>query len=102
MNILILGSGGREHAFAHQIAKSPNCYKLFVAPGNAGTAQIAVNVPMAVTDFEQIKQVVLNNKISLVVVGPEDPLVNGIVDFFAHEEALKNVLIVGPDREGAQ
>ena len=102
MNILILGSGGREHTFAYKIAQSPLCKRLFVAPGNAGTALIAENVPVAVTDFEQLKIVVLNNKISLVVVGPEDPLVHGIVDFFSHDEALKNVLIIGPDREGAK
>ena len=102
MNILILGSGGREHTFAYKIAQSPLCKRLFVAPGNAGTALIAENVPVAVTDFEQLKIVVLNNKISLVVVGPEDPLVHGIVDFFSHDEALKNVLIIGPDREGSK
>lgn len=102
MNILILGSGGREHAFAHQIAKSPDCKNLFVAPGNAGTAQIAENVSINVTDFSKIKTFVLENKIDMVVVGPEDPLVLGIVDFFASEEELKNTMIIGPSKKGAQ
>lgn len=102
MNVLVLGSGGREHAFAYKLAQSPHCKRLFVAPGNAGTAAIAENVPVAVNDFEQIKNVVLNNHISLVVVGPEDPLVNGIVDFFATDAYLQNVLIVGPDKAGAR
>lgn len=102
MNVLVLGSGGREHAFAYKLAQSPHCKRLFVAPGNAGTAAIAENVPVAVNDFEQIKNVVLNNHISLVVVGPEDPLVNGIVDFFATDTYLQNVLIVGPDKAGAR
>src|SRR5690554_3352547 len=101
MNVLVLGSGGREHAFAYKIAQSPNCKRLFVAPGNAGTAAIAENVPLGVNAFEQIKNVVLHNHISLVVVGPEDPLVNGIVDFFASDDYLKNVWIVGPDQAGA-
>jgi len=102
MNVLVLGSGGREHAFAYKLAQSQYCKRLFVAPGNAGTAAIAENVPVGVNDFEQIKNVVLNNHISLVVVGPEDPLVNGIVDFFASDDYLKNVWIIGPDQAGAQ
>lgn len=102
MNVLVLGSGGREHAFAYKLAQSPHCKRLFVAPGNAGTAALAENVPVGVNEFEKIKEVVLNNHISLLVVGPEDPLVRGIVDFFAADEYLKNVLIVGPDKEGAR
>lgn len=102
MNVLVLGSGGREHAFAYKLAQSQYCKRLFVAPGNAGTAAIAENVPVGVNDFEQIKNVVLNNHISMVVVGPEDPLVNGIVDFFASDDYLKNVWIIGPDQAGAQ
>lgn len=102
MNILILGSGGREHAFAHQIAKSTRCNNLFVAPGNAGTAQLAKNIDMAVNDFKAIKDFVLKNLVEMVVVGPEDPLVNGIVDFFASDTDLKDVMIIGPSEEGAK
>ncbi len=101
MNILIIGSGGREHTFAYKIKQSNRCDKLFVAPGNAGTAQIATNVPIAVTDFNAIKQCVIDNKIKMVVVGPEDPLVNGIVDFFKNDKALQDIMIIGPSAEGA-
>lgn len=101
MNILILGSGGREHTFAYKIAQSPNCGRLFVAPGNAGTAKIATNIPVSVTDFNEIKTCVLDNQIKMVVVGPEVPLVKGIVDFFANDTALKHVLLVGPSKKGA-
>ena len=83
MNILVLGSGGREHTFAYQLAKSSRCKNLFVAPGNAGTAAIATNINLSVTDFAAIKQCVVDNNINMVVVGPEDPLVQGIVDYFA-------------------
>lgn len=102
MNILIIGSGGREHAFAWKMAQSKKCDKLFVAPGNAGTAQIATNVDIKVDDFEGIKKLVLTEGISLVVVGPEDPLVKGIVDFFKADKQLKKVKIVGPDASGAR
>lgn len=102
MNILILGSGGREHAFAHQIAKSTHCSQLFTAPGNAGTAQISENVAIGVNDFEKIKEFVIQKQIELVVVGPEDPLVNGIVNFFEGDSELKNVMIIGPSMEGAK
>jgi len=102
MNILVLGSGGREHAFAWKLAQSPRCTRLFVAPGNAGTAQIATNVNIGVNDFEGIKKLVLDEHIELVIVGPEDPLVNGITDFFRTEKALKKVKIIGPDAAGAQ
>jgi len=102
MNILILGSGGREHTFAYKIAQSARCEKLFVAPGNAGTSYIAENVPISITDFEAIKTCVLANKITMVVVGPEDPLVRGIYDFFALDTSLKHVLLIGPSQEGAQ
>ncbi|MBA3985024.1 MAG: phosphoribosylamine--glycine ligase [Flavobacteriales bacterium] len=102
MNILILGSGGREHAFARQIAKSSHCTQLFTAPGNAGTAQLSENVSIEVNDFEKIKEFVLEKQIELVVVGPEDPLVNGIVDFFEADTELKNVMIIGPSMEGAK
>ncbi len=102
MNILILGSGGREHAFANSISQSPLCTSLYVAPGNAGTSQVATNVLLSVKDFKTIKEFVVVNSINMVVVGPEDPLVEGIVDFFASEEGLKETLIIGPSKEGAQ
>ena len=101
MNILILGSGGREHTIAWKLKQSPKCNSLFVAPGNSGTAQIAKNVPVSVTDFEAIKDVVLNNNITMVVVGPEDPLVLGIHDFFLADKALKNVAVIGPQQAAA-
>lgn len=102
MNILILGSGGREHTFAYKLAQSEQCDSLFVAPGNAGTAQIATNVAIGVTDFEAIKALVIKEQITMVVVGPEDPLVLGIYDFFKADEALKNVAVIGPSKEGAE
>ena len=102
MNILIIGSGGREHAFAWKIAQSKNCEKLFVTPGNAGTDAIATNVDIKVDDFQKIKELVLAENIKLVVVGPEDPLVKGIVDFFKADKQLKKVKIIGPDSRGAQ
>ena len=101
MNILILGSGGREHAFAYKIAQSPRCENLFVAPGNAGTDQIAQNVPIAVNDFQAIKDCVLEHQIEMVVVGPEDPLVNGIYNYFADSSSLKDVMVIGPSKKGA-
>src|SRR5690554_2128648 len=101
MNILILGSGGREHTFAYTISQSERCKNLFVAPGNAGTASIATNVAIKVTDFEAIKNCVLQNKIEIVVVGPEDPLVLGIADYFAETPELKNVMLIGPSKQGA-
>lgn len=102
MNILILGSGGREHAFAYKLAQSSRCANLFVAPGNAGTDQIATNVALSVTDFDTIKNCVLENQIDMVVVGPEDPLVNGIADYFATSEVLKNVMLIGPSKRGSE
>ena len=102
MTILLLGSGGREHALASKLIESSNCKQLFVAPGNAGTAQIATNVDIAVTDFESIKNFVLNNSVQMVVVGPEDPLVLGIYDFFKNDEKLKNIPVIGPSKNGAQ
>ncbi len=102
MNILILGSGGREHTFAYKLAQSEQCDSLFVAPGNAGTAQIATNVAVGVTDFEAIKALVIKEQITMVVVGPEDPLVQGVYDFFKADEALKNVAVIGPSKEGAE
>lgn len=101
MNILILGSGGREHAFAHKIVQSNRCDQLFVGPGNAGTAQIAKNVDIAVNDFEAIKLCVIENNIKMVIVGPEDPLVKGISDYFLADKDLKNVMLIGPSQQGA-
>lgn len=102
MNILILGSGGREHTIAWKLAQSNKCRNLYVAPGNSGTAAIATNVPVGVTDFQAIKEVVLNNHITMVIVGPEDPLVLGIHDFFLEDEALKNVAVIGPQKAAAE
>lgn len=101
MNILILGSGGREHTFAWKIAQSPLCKNLFVAPGNSGTATIATNVNIGVTDFEAIKKLVLSEKIDMVVVGPEDPLVEGVHDYFLNDDAIKHVKVIGPQKEAA-
>ena len=101
MNILILGSGGREHSFAYMIAKSPNCKKLFVAPGNAGTLKIATNISLKPTDFDAVKKIVLKENIEMLVVGPEDPLVQGIQDFFRQDEEIKHVAVIGPSKRGA-
>ncbi|WP_298893548.1 phosphoribosylamine--glycine ligase [uncultured Psychroserpens sp.] len=102
MTILILGSGGREHTFAWKIAQSPLCDALFVAPGNSGTAQIATNINIGVTDFEAIKSLVLEHHIDMVVVGPEDPLVQGIHDFFLNDDQLKHVAVIGPQKAAAE
>lgn len=102
MKILLLGSGGREHALAYKLVQSPKTKELFVAPGNAGTQQIAKNIAIGVNDFEAIKKFCLTNEIAMVVVGPEDPLVNGIYDFFKNDEALKNIQVIGPSKTGAQ
>ena len=102
MNILIIGGGGREHTFAWKLDQSPICNQLFVAPGNAGTAQIATNLSIGVNDFEKIKQAVIDHQIDMVVVGPEDPLVNGIHDFFLADDALKHVAVIGPQKEAAK
>ncbi|WOI22404.1 MULTISPECIES: phosphoribosylamine--glycine ligase [Nonlabens] len=101
MNVLILGSGGREHAFAYSISKSSLLSQLFVAPGNAGTAQIATNVALGVTDFQAIKEFVLENNVQMVVVGPEAPLVEGIYDYFQEDAALKDVNVIGPSKQAA-
>ncbi len=102
MNILLLGSGGRESAFAWKLSQSPKCEQLFIAPGNAGTGQYGTNVNIRVTDFEGIGQFALNKNIDLVLVGPEEPLVKGIHDFFLNDDQLKNIPVIGPQREGAQ
>jgi phosphoribosylamine--glycine ligase len=102
MTILLLGSGGREHAFAWKMLQSSLCTKLFVAPGNAGTAMIATNINLSPTDFESIKTFVLQEKVEMVVVGPEDPLVKGIFDFFQNDANLKHIPVIGPSKKGAQ
>ena len=101
MNILILGSGGREHTFAWKLAQSNKLSKLFVAPGNAGTEKIATNIPIGVNDFDAIKKLVLKENIELVFVGPEDPLVNGIHDFFLNDQELKTIAVIGPEKLAA-
>jgi phosphoribosylamine---glycine ligase len=102
MNILVLGSGGREHAFTWKIKQSSKCKSLYVAPGNAGTANIATNVEILVTDFENIADFCLEKKIDLVVVGPEEPLVKGIKNYFDLRKDLKHISVLGPGKEGAQ
>ena len=101
MKLLLLGSGGREHALAWKIAQSPKIEKLYVAPGNAGTSNVAENVAIKGDDFEGIRQFVLENGIDMVVVGPEDPLVKGIYDYFQQDEALKAIPVIGPSKAGA-
>ena len=102
MNILLLGSGGREHAIAWKIAQSEKVDKLFIAPGNAGTAQVGTNVAIKADDFAAIRDFVLANQINMVVVGPEDPLVKGIYDYFKNDVALAAIPVIGPSKEGAQ
>ena len=102
MNILLLGSGGREHALAWKLVQSSQCTGLFIAPGNAGTAQCGLNVDLSPTDFEGIKKFCSREKIGMVVVGPEEPLVKGIVDFFAGDPALKKIPVIGPSARGAR
>jgi phosphoribosylamine--glycine ligase len=102
MTILLLGSGGREHALAFKMLQSSKCATLFVAPGNAGTAKIAINISISPTNFEAIKEFVLKEKIDMVVVGPEDPLVLGIYDFFKNDLQLNHIPVIGPSKVGAQ
>ena len=102
MNILLLGSGGREHALAWKLTQSPHCQQLYIAPGNAGTALCGTNINMSVTDFDTIKQFVLDKAIGMVIVGPEEPLVKGIVDVFRKDASLQHVAIIGPAQYGAQ
>lgn len=101
MNILLLGSGGREHAFAWKIAQSPRCNQLFVAPGNPGTAEIATNVPLGVTDFPGISKFIQDHGIDLLVIGPEEPLVKGLVDYLHPQVGMEQLLVVGPSQLGA-
>ncbi|MDB5012677.1 MAG: purD, partial [Daejeonella sp.] len=102
MNILLLGSGGRESAFAWKISQSKHCKKLFIAPGNAGTGAYGKNVNLSITDFEGIKVFCLKQSINMVLVGPEEPLVKGIHDFFLADEYLKTIPVIGPQQTGAQ
>lgn len=102
MNILLLGSGGREHALAWKMAQSPALNRLFIAPGNPGTATVGTNLPVSADDFPAIKKLVLENAVDMVVVGPEDPLVKGVVDFFRADENLMDIPVIGPDKIGAQ
>lgn len=102
MNVLILGSGGREHAFAWKIAQSKQLENLYIAPGNAGTAQCGTNINVSVNDFDGIKNIVWEKNIDMVLVGPEDPLVKGIHDYFLQDEVLKDVAVIGPKKDGAQ
>lgn len=102
MRILLLGSGGREHAIALKLSQSPLCEKLFIAPGNAGTAQCGTNLPFGFSDFDAIKKACIDEKIDMVMVGPEEPLVNGITDFLISSPALKNIDVIGPGKNSAQ
>lgn len=102
MHILIIGAGGREHAFAWKLAQSPKCSRLFVAPGNAGTASLATNLPISVNDFSALAEAALEHQIELIVVGPEEPLVRGIRNYFEEREDLRHIRLVGPDRDGAR
>jgi phosphoribosylamine---glycine ligase len=102
MNILIIGAGGREHSFAWKLSQSPLCENLFIAPGNAGTANFGTNVAIAISDFEQLAIFAVEQKVDLILVGPEEPLVKGITDFFNQKESTKHIKIIGPSKEAAQ
>jgi len=102
MNILILGSGGRECTFAWKLAQSPNCGSLFIAPGNAGTLEYGTNLEVNPNDFDQVKKAVLDHDIKMVIVGPEDPLVLGVHDFFINDDELKDIPVIGPQKYAAQ
>ena len=101
MNILLLGSGGREHAIAYKIAQSDQCSQLYIAPGNAGTAAVGENVSLDINDFEAVEQFVISHRVDMLVVGPEAPLVAGIADYFAEQPLLRNVMVIGPSKQGA-
>ena len=102
MNVLILGSGGREHAFAYKIRQSKLCKNLYVAPGNSGTSEIASNLEIQVNQFEHIVEAIKNLNVSLVVIGPELPLVNGLTDFIKCDKDLKDIIVIGPNKHAAQ
>jgi phosphoribosylamine--glycine ligase len=100
INILLLGSGGRENALAWKMAQSPLCGNLFIAPGNPGTEWYGANVPLSVNDFDAVGKFCREENIEMVVVGPEDPLVNGITDYFLADDSLKKIPVIGPDKKG--
>ena len=102
MNILLLGGGGREHAFAWKMSQSPDCSRLFIAPGNAGTSSFGTNIDLSPTDFAEVKKVCLANRIEMLVVGPEEPLVLGIVDFFAADPEISHIPVIGPSAQAAR
>lgn len=102
MNVLILGSGGREHALSWKIAQSPTCKQLFIAPGNPGTASLGINLPISISDFPAIRQACVDHQIDLVLVGPEDPLVHGLTDYLESAEELSELIVIGPSKHGAQ
>ncbi len=102
MKILILGSGGRAHAFCWKISQSELCEKIYIAPGNTGTAQYGDNINIDISDFDTIKKFCIHKRIELVLVGPEEPLVLGIYDYFKNDSKLKNIIITGPSKQGAQ
>ena len=102
MKILLLGAGGREHALAWKLTQSPKCSKLFIAPGNGGTSQCGQNVAINITDFDAIGRFCLQEQVEMVIVGPEEPLVKGIVDYFKADEKLQQVMIIGPSLHAAQ
>ncbi|MGG9961848.1 phosphoribosylamine--glycine ligase [Ferruginibacter sp. SUN106] len=102
MNILLIGSGGREHAFAWKLTQSKLCDKLFIAPGNAGTASCGINLPVAVTDFELLSAACISNKVDLILVGPEEPLVKGVFDYFKNNPATQHITVIGPSKEASQ
>ena len=101
MNILLLGSGGREHALAWKMKQSPKLDRLYIAPGNAGTAEVGENIPVDATDFPTLKEITLSKQIDMVVVGPEDPLVKGVFDYFQNDPELKDIPVIGPSGAGA-
>ena len=101
VNVLVLGSGGREHAFCWKLDQSPKLQNLFIAPGNAGTATVGQNVDVSPNDFDAVKDLILKEDINMVVVGPEDPLVNGIHDFISQDPDINNVPVIGPMKEAA-
>ena len=102
MNILLLGSGGRENALAWKIAQSPRVENLYIAPGNAGTARIGRNIALSATDFPALKEFAIGHDIDMVVVGPEDPLVKGVYDYFKNDDKLKRIPVIGPSASGAR
>src|SRR5690606_13902226 len=101
MNILVIGSGGREHCFAWKLKQSTRCGKLFIAPGNAGTATVGENLPIKQNDFEALSRASIEHDIQMLIVGPEEPLVKGIVDYFKTNPATAHILVIGPGKQGA-